>query len=83
MTPGQDTVYYHTKDDFDGSLEIAGSLCKTRTWGCREEMTKMSVRDPQKERMWSEPEEGSLGNRGGQEGDIGGRSKFPEDNSYC
>lgn len=43
----------------------------------------MSLCDPQKERMWSEPEEGSLGNRGGQEGDIGGRNKFPEDNSYC
>lgn len=43
----------------------------------------MSVSDPKKERMWSKPEEDSLGNRGGQEEDIGGRRKFPEDSSYC
>lgn len=83
--PGQDTTYCYTeaRDDADESLEGPGSLCKTRMWGCWEERTEMSVSDPKKERLWGEPEEGSLGNRGGQEGDIGGRSKFPEDNSYC
>lgn len=85
MTPGQDATYYYTEtcDDPEESLEGSGSLCETRMWGCWEERTKMSVSDPKKERMWSKPEEGSLGNRGGQEGDIGGRNEFPEDNRYC
>lgn len=59
--------YTETQDDSDGSLEGAGFLCNTRMWGDvgKREQKCQSVTLEGKD--GPKPEEGSLGNRGGQE----------------